>query len=118
MEILNSIFWIIIVLVVVTFVWAYFSAKKNPVQFMAALWVRMTTICINLGGAALSFLYVIWPIDLIPDIIIFFGWLDDLGMLGVGIYLLKKAFSFPNPLKKSENPEKVGYDRKNRRRIS
>ncbi len=78
------------------------SYLKNPGQFIAALWLRLTTMIISLGGAALSFLYVIWPIDLVPDIIAFFGWLDDLGALGIGIHFLKKAFTFPKPFSKSD----------------
>lgn len=78
------------------------SFRKSPGQFIAALWIRLTTMIISLGGAALSFLYIIWPIDLVPDIIVFFGWLDDLGALGIGIHFLKKAFTFPAPFGKSD----------------
>ncbi len=29
--------------------------------------------------AGLALLYLLWPIDLIPDFIPFFGWLEDIG---------------------------------------
>jgi len=34
--------------------------------------------------------YVIDPIDLIPDVIPIIGWLDDLGVLSLGIWLLRR----------------------------
>ncbi|XHS79790.1 YkvA family protein [Burkholderiaceae bacterium UC74_6] len=34
--------------------------------------------------------YVIDPIDLIPDVVPIVGWLDDLGLLGVAIWLLRR----------------------------
>jgi uncharacterized membrane protein YkvA (DUF1232 family) len=39
---------------------------------------------------ALVFLYVIGPIDLIPDFIPFAGWLDDLVVVPLGLTLLRK----------------------------
>jgi uncharacterized membrane protein YkvA (DUF1232 family) len=39
---------------------------------------------------ALVFLYVIGPIDLIPDFIPFAGWLDDLIVVPLGLALLRK----------------------------
>lgn len=40
----------------------------------------------------LALLYLLWPIDLFPDIAPLLGWLDDLGLgaLAVG-YLLSKS---------------------------
>jgi uncharacterized membrane protein YkvA (DUF1232 family) len=41
-------------------------------------------------GLALIFAYVISPIDIIPDVIPFAGWLDDLIIVPVGFALLRK----------------------------
>jgi uncharacterized membrane protein YkvA (DUF1232 family) len=35
--------------------------------------------------------YIVSPIDLIPDLLIFFGWLDDLGVLAILIQVLRSA---------------------------
>ncbi|MBN2192373.1 MAG: DUF1232 domain-containing protein [Polyangiaceae bacterium] len=43
-----------------------------------------------LGVLALA--YVLLPIDLVPDLIPVVGWLDDAGILAVGILLLLRAF--------------------------
>lgn len=86
---------------------AFLSFQKNPAQFVAALWVRLTTLAVKLGGAALALLYIIWPVDLVPDIILFVGWLDDLVAGGVGVHLLKQAFAFPNPFTGSSQDQKT-----------
>jgi uncharacterized membrane protein YkvA (DUF1232 family) len=39
---------------------------------------------------AALFLYIIWPVDLIPDIAPLFGWADDLGMFGLTLWWLHK----------------------------
>ena len=39
--------------------------------------------------------YVISPFDLIPDVIPVLGWLDDLGVLRVGMWLLFKLYPAP-----------------------
>jgi len=31
-------------------------------------------------------LYVVWPLDVLPDMIPLVGWLDDLGILGLGAW--------------------------------
>lgn len=37
------------------------------------------------AAAALSLLYVVSPVDVIPDIIPVVGWLDDLGVVGLAV---------------------------------
>ena len=31
----------------------------------------------------ISIVYLLWPVDLLPDVIPFIGWLDDLGVAGL-----------------------------------
>jgi uncharacterized membrane protein YkvA (DUF1232 family) len=38
----------------------------------------------------LTFAYIISPIDLIPDYILGFGQLDDIGILGLSLYYMEK----------------------------
>jgi uncharacterized membrane protein YkvA (DUF1232 family) len=47
--------------------------------------------------AALTVLYVVFPLDLIPDAIPIVGWLDDLGVVGIATaYVLTQAARFSN----------------------
>jgi uncharacterized membrane protein YkvA (DUF1232 family) len=42
--------------------------------------------------ALLTVAYVIWPIDLIPDIAPVLGWVDDVGLASLSVaWLLKKV---------------------------
>ncbi len=40
------------------------------------------------ASGLLAALYIIWPIDLVPDVIPILGWLDDLGVLSVGAWFM------------------------------
>jgi len=42
-------------------------------------------------GVGLAVLYLIWPIDLLPDLVPFFGWLDDIGFGAVAAGYLAYA---------------------------
>jgi len=39
----------------------------------------------------IAILYLIWPIDIIPDIIPIIGWIDDVIVLIVGVFALIKS---------------------------
>lgn len=40
---------------------------------------------------ALLFLYIIWPVDLVPEAIVpIFGWADDVGLFGITLWWLHK----------------------------
>ena len=45
-----------------------------------------------LAAAILGLIYIVSPLDLIPDVIPILGWLDDLGALGFVIKMLVMAF--------------------------
>lgn len=40
----------------------------------------------------LALLYAVVPLDLVPDLLPVVGWLDDVGLLAVGFYLLARAW--------------------------
>lgn len=46
------------------------------------------------GVSLLSLLYVVMPIDLIPDVIPVIGWLDDLAAVPIAAYLAGKLIPF------------------------
>lgn len=39
----------------------------------------------------LAVLYLIWPVDLAPDLIPFLGWLDDLGLGSLALWYLSRT---------------------------
>ncbi len=40
---------------------------------------------------AFLFLYIIWPVDLVPEAIVpIFGWADDVGLFGLTLWWLHK----------------------------
>ena len=64
------------------------NAQKLDVQGASSFFkdrsVSLTTKVLGL----LAVLYVLSPIDLIPDVIPFFGWLDDVGFLTLAFGLI------------------------------
>lgn len=40
--------------------------------------------------AMLAILYLLWPIDLIPDMAPILGWLDDIGIISLAIWYLRQ----------------------------
>jgi len=43
--------------------------------------------------AIIAIAYLLWPIDLIPDLVPLLGWLDDLGFIGLASWYLLRASS-------------------------
>jgi len=39
-------------------------------------------------AAVLAIVYLVWPLDLIPDFAPFIGWLDDIGFVGLASWYL------------------------------
>ncbi len=40
---------------------------------------------------ALAVVYLLWPVDLVPDLIPFLGWLDDLGAGALALWYLSRT---------------------------
>lgn len=60
----------------VRLVWLLFTDKR------VSLWIKSVL--------PLSLLYFIWPIDFIPDVVLGFGQLDDIGVILLGMALFVK----------------------------
>ena len=56
------------------------------------------------AGVAIAILYLIWPADLIVDLVPFFGWLDDIGVTALAIGYLGYAV---NRYVKSNNEKEI-----------
>ncbi|MCK9361287.1 YkvA family protein [Patescibacteria group bacterium] len=41
--------------------------------------------------AVLSLVYLLWPVDLVPDLAPVLGWLDDIGFVGIAAWYLGHA---------------------------
>lgn len=68
------------------------------------------------AAIALAVLYLIWPIDLIPDFAPIIGWLDDIGITTLAVAYLLHASSLyskqidPSHSREDGNPEKNEID--------
>jgi len=70
--------------------WTLFkTAGRGGLLLLFALRDAETPRLIKFGIAALA-LYVISPIDILPDVALFFGWADDLALMMVGIPFLTR----------------------------
>ncbi len=57
-------------------------------------------------GLALIFIYVISPIDIIPDFIPFSGWVDDIAIVPLGFMLLRLTTPGIDVVEKREKAQK------------
>jgi uncharacterized membrane protein YkvA (DUF1232 family) len=65
-------------------------------------------------GVVLAVVYIIWPIDLIPDFVPIIGWLDDIGITALAVaYLLHTASRYEETLVAREAEEKKRLEEKN-----
>ncbi len=53
----------------------------------------------------LAVAYLLWPIDLVPDLIPLFGWLEDVGVTALATAYLLNAASNYEPTKEIEDKE-------------
>lgn len=63
-------------------------STNEPLEFFWASVPKESPMLYRAFLIAASLLYVIWPIDIVPDLIPILGWLDDLGVLGYAGYKL------------------------------
>lgn len=73
------------------------SVVRSPVRIFKFFFSRRTPW----GPKLLSLFalaYVIWPVDLIPDVAPLLGWLDDAGMVTLALgWVLKKVSEMDEP---------------------
>jgi len=66
------------------------------------------------AGVAFAVLYLIWPIDLIPDIAPILGWLDDIGITALATgylaYAVNRYISASNVECQMSNVEQIESD--------
>lgn len=55
---------------------------------------------------ALAIVYLLWPIDLAPDLIPFFGWLDDIGFGTIALWYLSRTARNYSELKASDKEKR------------
>lgn len=89
------------------------SFFANPEQFLFALGVKLASFSVNVVkwvfhlvagflAAALGIIYLGFPLDFIPDVILGIGFIDDvLVIISTGLFVVNCFTSFPNPFKKA-----------------
>jgi len=65
------------------------TAGRDGLMLLFALRDPRTPRMVKVGIVALA-LYAVSPIDLVPDVVLLFGWADDLAILMLGIPFLAK----------------------------
>ena len=56
--------------------------KENVPMFVLSFFIVSIRMIAWICAGFLSILYFIWPLDLIPDFIVLFGWIEDLAIGG------------------------------------
>ena len=55
-------------------------------------WEAIGAVSETIGAIAVVLLYVLNPLDIVPDLIPGFGFVDDAGVFAIGFKLIKKDF--------------------------
>jgi uncharacterized membrane protein YkvA (DUF1232 family) len=75
------------------------SLKKRG--WISAFWLYMRDNEASIFGKLLALfavLYMVSPVDLVPDVIPVFGWLDDIGVVAlVGAWLTRRISEYREP---------------------
>jgi uncharacterized membrane protein YkvA (DUF1232 family) len=71
--------------------WLFFTDTSAPVALKLAF--------------ALAFVYILLPVDAVPDLVPIFGWLDDLGVAAVAVAFLLRTIS---PYRQESSAESSG----------
>ena len=87
--------------------WTFFkTAGRDGLMLLFALRDPATPRLVKAGIVALA-LYVLSPIDILPDIALFLGWADDLALMAVGIPFLSKRLPPAARARASERVERL-----------
>ncbi|KKB07745.1 YkvA family protein [Devosia chinhatensis] len=73
-----------------------FLFRKEVVQLWKAFWARETPLYLKVATLFAAF-YLVNPLDIIPDIVPFFGWVDDLVLIPLMVSWIVSRLPIPQP---------------------
>jgi uncharacterized membrane protein YkvA (DUF1232 family) len=71
--------------------------RKEVVQLWKAFWARETPLYLKVATLFAAF-YLINPIDIIPDVIPFAGWVDDIVLVPMMVGWIVSRLPVPQPV--------------------